>query len=206
MLHVFYLDVAYVTGYTRMLQVFYLDVAYIAVVIHICCKRMFKLFHLDLVCCNRCCSPHALICGAGTRCTKRPCTTSVVPHGGACSWLNTYSCVLCSFPLPLILGHACCALSHIRVHVQWSLSHVAGSLLHWGTRVVLSLSYCGTHAMFPLSLTCSWAGSRRCGAQQQGGGVGHNSRRCVVPKKAREGTGSIRRNSMRECPNVTTLS
>ena len=50
------------SGYTRMLQVyipkftyfrrsckcFYLDVAYVAVVIHICCKCMFQLFHLVL--------------------------------------------------------------------------------------------------------------------------------------------------------------
>jgi hypothetical protein len=26
--------------------VFYLDVAYVAVAIHICCKRMFQMFHL----------------------------------------------------------------------------------------------------------------------------------------------------------------
>jgi hypothetical protein len=119
-----------------MLQVFYLDVAYIAVVIQICCKPMFQLFHLDLVRCNRCCFPRTLTRGAGTRCTKRPCTTSVVPYGGACSWLNTRSCTQCSFPLPLVLGHACCALSlsHTLEYACCDppLSHVAGSLLHWG--------------------------------------------------------------------------
>jgi hypothetical protein len=46
------------TFFIRMLQVFYLDVAYVTVVIHICCKHMFELFHLVSVCCNRCPSPH----------------------------------------------------------------------------------------------------------------------------------------------------
>jgi hypothetical protein len=32
--------------FRRMLQVFYLDVPYISVAIHICCKRLFKIFRL----------------------------------------------------------------------------------------------------------------------------------------------------------------
>jgi hypothetical protein len=62
------------SGYTRILQVYVPNVSpildvfckyfiwmllYIAVVIHICRKRAFQLFHLVSVCCNRCCSPRA---------------------------------------------------------------------------------------------------------------------------------------------------
>jgi hypothetical protein len=65
-------------GYTRMVQVYILNVSpiscvcykcfiwmllYDAVVIHICCKYMFQLFHLVSVCCSRCCSPRALTRG-----------------------------------------------------------------------------------------------------------------------------------------------
>jgi hypothetical protein len=65
-------------SYTRMLQVYVVNVSpishvrckcfiwillYIAMVIYICCKRLFQLFHLILVCCSRCCSPHALTHG-----------------------------------------------------------------------------------------------------------------------------------------------
>jgi hypothetical protein len=53
-----------------MLQVFYLDIAYIAVTIHICCKRMFQMFHLvSDVCCNKYCytplASAAYLCHAG---------------------------------------------------------------------------------------------------------------------------------------------
>jgi hypothetical protein len=67
MLQVFYLEVGmlhwlytYVASvcfscFKRMLQVFYLDVAYLAVVIHICCKRMFVNVSFVLnICCNKC--------------------------------------------------------------------------------------------------------------------------------------------------------
>jgi hypothetical protein len=36
---------------------------YVAVFIHLCCKRMFPLFHPVSICCSRCCSPRALTRG-----------------------------------------------------------------------------------------------------------------------------------------------
>jgi hypothetical protein len=131
MFQLFHLDVAcflsgcYIccSGYTCTLQVFYLfqtyvasvlsDVAYVAAVIHICCKRMFQLFHIVSVCCNRCSSLHALIRGQAHVAPGTLAPSGMVPHDRACSRLNTCACVLCSLPL---------------------------SLAHWGTRVVLSLA------------------------------------------------------------------
>jgi hypothetical protein len=75
------------SGYTHMLQVYVLKFSHIsdvcckcfirislhvAVVIHICCKRMFQLFHLVLICCSRCCSPHALTCGHASATRTHP--------------------------------------------------------------------------------------------------------------------------------------
>jgi hypothetical protein len=45
----------YFSYFRRMLQVFYLDITYVAVAIHICCKRMFQMFHFVLeVFCSKC--------------------------------------------------------------------------------------------------------------------------------------------------------
>jgi hypothetical protein len=60
----------YFTYFRRMLQAFYLDVVYVVVVIHICCKHMFQLFHQVSVCCGRCSDSRAC-----TRCTHPSSTT-----------------------------------------------------------------------------------------------------------------------------------
>jgi hypothetical protein len=72
-----------------MLQVFYLDVAYVAVVIHICCKCMFQLFHLVSICCSRCYSPRGLTCGHTRAARTRPVLPIFVIRASSNSWKCT---------------------------------------------------------------------------------------------------------------------
>jgi hypothetical protein len=159
------------TSFRRMLQIFYLDVAYIAVVIHICCKRMFQVFHLVSVCCNRCCSRRALTHGQACAAPGAPAPPGMVSHDGACSRLNTCACALCFLPLSRIGACALLSLSHWGAHTVIPLSHVVGvSLACIGARALCSLSRMGERALCSLSLVCSWAGPHTCclgQAQQQ---------------------------------------
>jgi hypothetical protein len=88
-------------GYTHMLQVYILNVSpisyrcckcfswmmlYVVVVIHICCKRMFSLFHPISVCCSKCCSPRALARGlAHTARTHQALSISVMSNSRTCT-------------------------------------------------------------------------------------------------------------------------
>jgi hypothetical protein len=105
------------TYFKYMLQVFYLDVAYVVVVIHICCKRVFQLFHLVSICCSRCCSPctmthrHARVASThpvlpifvmrvssnNRTCTQRAISAQIVEH-------------------PLVKVHACMQSAKVGQH------------------------------------------------------------------------------------------
>jgi hypothetical protein len=89
-------------------QIFHMFQMYVASVLSGCCicrKRMFQLFCLVTVHCNRCCSPSTLTCGQARAAPGAPTTTGVVPHGGACSRLKTCACALCYLPLSRIGAH-----------------------------------------------------------------------------------------------------
>jgi hypothetical protein len=123
----------------------------------ICCSgymHMFQTYVLIVsVCCNRCCSPRALTRDA----LGIPAPPGVVPHGGACSRLNTCACVVLPPSLSRI-GARCCSLSlsRIRARVVIPLSGIQLGLSHIGIRVLCTLSRIGVRVSCSLSLACSW--------------------------------------------------
>jgi hypothetical protein len=147
------------------------------------------------------------------------------PHGGAYSQLNTCACALCSLPLSRIGARALCSLSLGNARLDPSLSHAARALSHWGTCTVLSLSLSHCKRCVPflpyaamLSLYLMQLGGKEeaWGAGIARGALGrrNNKRRhgaqqqeeACVPKKARGGTGCIRRNSTRVGATACTAS
>jgi hypothetical protein len=134
---------------------FYLDVAYTAVVIHICCKRMFQLFQHVSICYSRCgqcpngralpvkVHVHMQSARAGQHPTdtepSAPAPQGVVPHGGACGQVNSWVCVLCFLPLSCI----------------WSLLH--GHRSRIGARALCSLSLALGYARCAPSLALGYA-------------------------------------------------
>jgi hypothetical protein len=69
---------------------FILTLQYVTVTIHICCNRMFQMFHLvSHVCCSKCYSPHALTHGHACATRTQPALPISIIQVSSNSWTCT---------------------------------------------------------------------------------------------------------------------